>query len=139
MSLLPPLLPRLLPPLLAWLLILALALANGALREAVLVPALGPRAGLMLSGVLLCGLIAAVACAVVRREPGMGSARALGIGALWLGLTLAFEFGLGLGLQHKSWAELLAAYRFEGGNLWPLVLLFTLLAPYAALRLRRPG
>lgn len=127
------------PPLLAWLLILAMAIANGALREAWLIPALGPRAGLMLSGVLLCGLVSAVAFALVRRDPGMTPRQALRVGALWLGLTLLVEFGLGLGLQHKSWAALLAAYRFEGGNLWPLVLLFVLLAPYAAARLRRQG
>jgi hypothetical protein len=39
-------------------------------------------------------------------------------------------------VQHKSWAELLQAYTFRDGNIWPLVLLVTVLAPVLAWRLR---
>jgi len=120
----------------AWLLILALAVANGVLREAILIPALGPVGGLVLSGVLLSLLVAAVAYAFVRLVPGLSPSQGLLVGSLWLGLTLVFEFSFGRGLQHKPWAELLDAYRFKGGNLWPLVLLVTLLAPYLAARAR---
>jgi hypothetical protein len=48
----------LLKSLFAWLLILACAIANGVLREAVLIPAIGKRSGLTLSGVLLSLLVA---------------------------------------------------------------------------------
>ena len=40
-----------------WVAILLLAVVNGALREAILVPRLGPAPGLVLSGVLLSCLI----------------------------------------------------------------------------------
>jgi hypothetical protein len=118
--------------LLAWLAILCLAVANGALREAVLIPALGKAGGLVASGVLLCILIVVVAGIFVRLVPGVGVSNAVRIGVLWLCLTVVFELGLGRLVQRKSWNELLAAYTFEDGNIWPVVLLATLLAPLLA-------
>lgn len=117
--------------LIAWLVILGLAVANGVLRESVLVPSLGKPIGLGLSGVLLSMAVALVAYVFVRLMKGFSVADGLRIGVLWLLLTLAFEFGFGRYVQHKSWAELLDAYAFTGGNIWPLVLLVTLLAPAA--------
>jgi len=118
--------------LLAWLLILCLAVANGALREAVLIPSLGRSFGLVLSGVLLSLLIALVAYAFVRSRTRHSPAQGMFVGVFWLFLTLVFEFGFGRLVQHKSWSELLDAYTFNGGNIWPVVLLVTLLAPYIA-------
>ena len=118
---------------LAWLLILCLAVANGALREAVLIPSLGRSFGLVLSGVLLLSLlIALVAYAFVRSRTRLSPAQGMFVGVFWLFLTLVFEFGFGRLVQHKSWSELLDAYTFNGGNIWPVVLLVTLLAPYIA-------
>jgi peptidoglycan biosynthesis protein MviN/MurJ (putative lipid II flippase) len=122
----------LLKSLLAWLAILCFAVVNGALREAVLIPSLGKTSGLILSGVLLSCLVALVAYILVRREHGIAGMQGLYIGVLWLCLTLAFEFSFGRYIQHKPWAELLSAYTFKDGNLWLVVLLTTLLAPYFA-------
>ncbi|MES2933229.1 MAG: hypothetical protein V4805_07055 [Pseudomonadota bacterium] len=120
----------LLKSFLVWLLILCLAIANGALRELVLIPHLGKSSGLMLSGALLSSLVALVAYVFVRRQHSVTLTQGLGIGVLWLCLTLVFECGFGRYVQHKSWAELLDAYTFKDGNVWPVVLLVTLLAPY---------
>jgi len=122
--------------LLAWLVILGLAIANGVLREEILIPALGKPGGLILSGVLLSMLIVLVAYGVVRFTRDLTASKVLLIGVLWLSLTLAFEFSFGRFVQHKSWAELLDAYAFKEGNIWPVVLVVTLLAPYLAFRLR---
>lgn len=118
--------------LLAWLLILCLAVANGALREAALIPSFGRSFGLVLSGVLLSLLIALVAYAFVRSRKGISPAQGMFVGVFWLFLTLVFEFGFGRLVQHKSWPELLDAYTFKDGNIWPVVLLVTLVAPYIA-------
>jgi len=126
----------LLRSLLAWLVILGFAIANGILREELLIPALGKPGGLILSGVLLFMLILLVAYGLVRFTRGLTASGSLRIGVLWLGLTLAFEFSFGRYVQHKSWAELLDAYTFKEGNIWPVVLVVTLLAPYIAFRLR---
>ena len=58
------------------------------------------------------------------------------IGGMWLSLTLGFEFGFGRLVQGKPWSELLNAYRFENGNIWPLVLLVVFLGPLLAARFR---
>lgn len=122
----------LLKSLIAWLLILCFAVANGALREAVLIPSLGKSSGLILSGLLLSVLVVLVAYAFVRLSQSITVSQGLFVGFLWLCLTLAFEFSLGRYVQHKSWSELLDAYTFKDGNLWPVVILVTLVAPCLA-------
>ena len=115
-----------------WAVILVCAIANGALREAFLVPRFGLQAALLVSGLLLCTCIVVVACALVPRLHTPGRLARAGIGMLWLALTLAFEFGFGRLVQQRSWESLFDAYTFKDGNLWPLVLLMTLLSPLLA-------
>ena len=118
-----------------WVLILGLAFSNAALRELVLIPRLGKVQGLTLSGVLLSLLVLLVAFGSV---PWLGARRAsewIAIGLGWFVLTLAFDLVLGL-LQHKPMHLLFEAYLFKQGNLWPVVLLVTAIAPYLTARLR---
>ena len=122
--------------LLGWLLILVCAVINGAFREGLLVPQLGQVAALALSGLLLAACIVALSLALVPWFGALGVSGCLRVGVLWLTLTLIFEFGFGRFVQHKSWRQLLAPYTFQGGDLWPLVLVVTLLAPLLASRLR---
>ncbi len=98
-----------------WLRILVLAMAYGAIRESVLVPVLGERSGLIISGVFLSGLIFSVAYSVL---PWFGRASVSNyviIGVGWFCLTVLFEFIFGYIIQGKSWWELLDAYTFKGG------------------------
>ena len=118
-----------------WLIILAFAVANGALREAVLIPHLGKKPGLFLSGVLLSALILTVAYLTLPWLDASGVGELFAIGLGWLLLTLAFEFSFGL-IQGKSWPSILEAYTFKDGNMWPVVLLLTAAAPYLADRFR---
>jgi hypothetical protein len=112
-----------------WLLILLLAIVNGAFREAVLLPLLGDPSAHLVSGALLIGCIAVVSYLLVPRLGARSRRQLVNIGLFWLALTLAFEFTFGALVQGKSWSEVLAAYRFEGGNIWPLVLVVTAIAP----------
>jgi hypothetical protein len=115
-----------------WLLILLCAVLNGALRERVLLRQLGTPVALGVSGVLLSLCIVVVAFVALPRLGVGGRAQALYVGALWLALTLAFEFGFGRLVQGRSWNELLEAYTFRDGNIWPLVLVVTFVAPLVA-------
>ena len=127
---------RLVKPVAAWFLILVLAVLNGGLRESVLVRTFGSPVAYILSGVLLsvCILIVAI---VLARWMSLGGARhGLAVGLLWLLLTVAFEFGFGGLVQGRSWPEMLDAYTFRDGNIWPLVLVVTLLAPWLAALVR---
>ena len=119
-----------------WLLILACAFLNGTLRETVLVPKLGNPAALILSGMLLSACILAVSFMLV---PGLGKlqvSHCLYLGLFWLLLTLAFEIGFGRFLRHQSWSTILEAYTFRNGNIWPVVLAVTFIAPLVAVKLR---
>ncbi len=124
--------------LLLWLFILVLAIANGALREQLLIPRLGSVTGLIVSGCLLSCLIILVAFIGVPWLGMLKNFEYLFIGLSWLLLTLTFEVGFGLAL-HKSWSELLQAYTFKGGNIWPVVLTVIALAPWLAAKLREIG
>jgi len=112
-----------------WLLILMLAIANGLLREEVLRPHLDAPYAQLLSGVLLIACILLVTYVFAGRLAASSTKQFTAIGISWLLLTLAFEFAFGKLVAGKSWTELLDAYTFAGGNLWPVVLAVTLLAP----------
>lgn len=121
-----------------WVGILMLAVANGVLRESLFIPWLGIPAALVLSGLLLSALIIGVAYLSLPWLQIRRPAQLCAVGLGWLALTLVFEFSFGL-WQGKSWPELLEAYTFRGGNIWPVVLAATTLAPYIAAKLRGQG
>ena len=121
--------------LVIWASILVLAAANGALREFVLIPAVGSPTALVLSGLLLSILIIGVAYLSLPWLQISRPVQLWTVGLGWLALTLVFEFSFGL-WQGKSCPELLEAYTFKDGNIWPVVLAATALAPYVAAQLR---
>ncbi len=120
----------------SWILIVVVAIVNGILREKMLVPALGASGGLIASGAILSCCIFLAAFIATPWYGRLTSLQYWLIGLFWLLLTLIFEFGFGRFVQHKDWAELLQAYTFKGGNIWPIVLMVTLVAPRLAARLR---
>lgn len=122
--------------LLIWLLILCLAFLNGGLRELVLVPLLGLPCALMLSGLILSACVLATAIVTLPKLGHITRREALVIGFAWLLLTLAFEFGFGRLVQGRTWRELLEAYTFAHGNIWPVVLLVITFAPLLVMRIR---
>jgi hypothetical protein len=123
---------RIVKVLLIWLLILGLAFLNGGLREVVLVPSLGMPYALVLSGAILSACIVVVTVMALPKIGPIATHEALSIGVFWLLLTLVFEFGFGRFFQHKPWRELLAAYTFTDGNMWPIVLLVIVFSPLFA-------
>lgn len=118
-----------------WLLIVVLESAQGVLRQLYLVPVLGDLRSCQLgvaSGTVIIFLVAVAAARWI------GAARArtlLGVGVIWVGLTLAFEVGLGLvlGLPFQG---LLADYRPSEGGYLGVGMMLMLLAPLLASRLR---
>ena len=121
--------------LVIWASILVLAVANGAFRESVLTPGVGTPTALVLSGLLLSMLIIGVAYLSLPWLQISRPVQLWAVGLGWLTLTVIFEFSFGL-WQGTSWLELLEAYTFKDGNIWPIVLAATALAPYLAAQLR---
>ncbi len=119
-----------------WAAILVVAVLNGSLRELALTPMFGAFAGRLASGVILCLCIFLAAWLATPWYGPQGAARFWAIGACWLVATLAFEVGIGLA-QGRDFRELFQAYTFEGGNIWPLILVAALVSPPLAARVRR--
>jgi hypothetical protein len=121
--------------LILWFAILILAVLNGALRETALIPVVGPVGGLIISGALLSCAIFTVAFLAVPWYGRLPSWQFWLVGLFWFAFTLLFEVGVGLA-QHQEWSELVQAYTFKGGNIWPVVLVVVLVSPVFAARLR---
>jgi hypothetical protein len=118
-----------------WLLLVVVAVANGWIREAALIPTLGPTWGYLLSTLLLSAAVLVVTHLTIRWIGPRSIADAATIGAFWVVLTVAFEMGLGR-LTGVSWADLLAEYDLTRGRIWILVLVATAVAPALAVRTR---
>lgn len=112
-----------------WAGLLVIAVANGALRDVLIVPRLGPQAGHVISTLVLSAVIVVVAFVSIRWIAPPDRAGALRVGGLWMVLTLAFELLAGRWLFGKSWSDLFADYDLAAGRVWILVLVATLLAP----------
>ena len=119
-----------------WAAFIPIAILNGALREKGLLPLLGQRLALPLSGISCSILFFLLTCFTLpwlgQLKPGQYRL----IGIAWLTMTVAFEFLFGRLVAHKPWGELLQAYNPTSGNLWLLVLLTIAVSPWLAARRR---
>jgi len=75
-----------------WALLLLTAVANGGVREGLLIPKLGARAGHVISTLTLSAAILLLTWLFRRWLNPPTTGAALLIGAFWVSLTLAFEF-----------------------------------------------
>ncbi|WP_275097081.1 hypothetical protein [Sedimenticola hydrogenitrophicus] len=121
---------------LVWLIIAILAIANGALRDLVLTPLIGPAWALPLSGVSLSFIILLVTNLTLRFLGANSTTTRWLIGVQWVVMTLVFEFGLGHYFTEKSWEELLRSFNVLTGDLLLLVLFVSLIAPSLVARIR---
>lgn len=119
-----------------WFAMFLLAVANGGFREKVLISAFGNTVGLLLSGLVLSVLVFVLTYQGVAWFGKLKSAHYWLIGTAWLLATLIFELAFGRIVADKTWGELLAAYTFTDGNLWPVVLILIAISPWVCARLR---
>ena len=112
-----------------WLGIMLLAIANGGIRQAILIPRMGPDSGHIASTLILCAAIIVTAYATIRWMAPKYFRDAFRLGVMWLILTIAFEFLAGHFVFGVPWETIIADYNVMNGRVWPLVPLVTLLAP----------
>jgi hypothetical protein len=115
---------------LTWLVLLAAMFAAGAFRVAVVAPRLSAFGTEVVGALLGIAVILVLTRRFVRslQRPTRGTLA--GIGALWLGLTVAFEFGFFRYVGGMSWESLLEQYDVGKGHLWPFVLAAVAAAPF---------
>jgi hypothetical protein len=119
-----------------WLLMVVAAILNAALREKVLLPLFGIRAALPLSGIVLSGLVFVITLLCIQFINSPDGSTYLGIGLLWVTLTVAFEFIFGHYVLGKSWEEIVQIFNITKGDLFSLVLVTSAVSPWLCAKLR---
>ena len=129
-----PALPAILRALVVWLLIIAAETVHGALRRMLFDPDVEfvLRQASILTGALI---IFAITWACLRWLRIGSTAAALGVGLLWVVLTLVFEIAIGRAMG-LGWARIASDYDLLHGGLMPLGLLVMALTPWAVRRLK---
>ena len=113
-----------------WLIILPAMIVNGALREVVLRPTVGPRASEVISAALGIAIIVVFTRYLMRPIAGRSPGELVRASVTLVLLTVAFEFLFGRYVDGRSWAELLENYAIWRGHLWPVVLLSLAFMPF---------
>jgi hypothetical protein len=117
-----------------WLLLAVVMSANGIFRELGLVPLVGrSRAGVLSAALGITIILTVTRFAYRQPKQSARSRKAVSptdVSLTWLMMTVAFEELFGHYVDGKSWSELAANYAIWRGELWPLVLLTVVLAPF---------
>ena len=119
-----------------WLVLMAAEVVHGILRGLLLVPVVGDfrarQIGVFTGSLLVLGLT----YLFIRWIRAGSAARLLGVGLLWLALTVLFEFGLGRLVLGLPWERLWEDYDLSRGGLMPVGLLVMAFSPLLVTLLR---
>ena len=122
--------------LLAWFVLLAVAFLNGALRQFAYPSTLGDFAARQVAAGIGAVAFGFVIWFILRRWPTAPAWKAWATGAFWAGMTVAFEIALVRG-SGRPWQDVVDQYALWRGSLWPLLVLWVLVAPAAISALQR--
>lgn len=115
---------------LAWFPVVIIAFANATVRQVIYRKYVGEPAAHQLSTLTLCVLVGVYAWVLSRHMKLKSSSQAIGVGLIWLIMTIAFETGLGHYVLGNPWSEVLRDYDISEGRVWPFFLLWLTIAPY---------
>ncbi len=124
--------------LLSWFVLLAVAFMNGALRQFAYPSSLGDFAARQVAAGVGAVALGATIWILLRRWPIARPRMAWATGALWAALTVAFEVAMVRG-SGRPWDDVLAQYALWEGSLWPLLVVWILVAPRWLTALQRSG
>ena len=119
-----------------WLLFILVESLNGTIRTLWLVPSLGDIQAHQVSFITGSIVVVAIATLFIPWLHASRISQLLGVGLLWLGLTVAFEVALGRFILGYSWTQIAADYNLFQGGLMPLGLVWLMLSPLMATKLR---
>ena len=121
----------------AWFPMVILAFANATIREGVYRRRYaGELAAHQLSTLTLCILVGIYVWVLSSRSKPQSSGQAVGIGLMWLVMTVVFETGLGRYVLGNPWSQVLRDYNVSEGRVWPLFLLWLTVSPYVFYRIK---
>ena len=119
-----------------WFVIALLAIANGIFRETVLVSLLGQNIALPVSGILLSFIVFIITYLFF---PFFGKNKTMTyflVGLQWVVMTLLFEFLFGHYVVGRSWSDILKVFHIMKGNLFIIVLIFSLFSPILVAKIK---
>ena len=120
-----------------WLVLIGAEIIHGIVRSIVLMPRVGDTRARQI-GVFTGSLVNLGITHVLIQWIGARTTRALvGIGVVWVVLTVVFEVTFGRLVMRSSWERLLSDYDLAHGGLLPFGLVALAGSPLAAVRLRR--
>ncbi|MFN3755156.1 hypothetical protein [Flavobacterium sp.] len=121
--------------ILLWFPMVVLAIINGTARDLWYKKHINGLAAHQISTVSLIVLLGIYIFFVLKKYPPQSETESLLIGLLWMIMTLAFEFGFGL-YRGNSLTQLLDAYNIMKGQLWLLIPVWIILAPYVFFKIQ---
>ena len=119
-----------------WGILIVAEIIHGIARGILLVPHVGEFRSSQIGVFTGSLIILAIVLVFVRWIGAAQPYQLLGIGGLWLGLTLAFEFLFGYFVAGASWERLAADYNLLEGGLLPFGMLVLALSPLIAAKIR---
>jgi hypothetical protein len=119
-----------------WLVIVFAESLHGTARRLLLEPQVGDLRARQISVFSGALIIFVVACLFARRLRATKTSGLLGIGFLWLILTIIFEIALGRLALNLSWERIFSDYDLASGGLMPIGLIFLTLSPWLAAKTR---
>jgi hypothetical protein len=121
---------------LAWFPMVLIAIANAALREAGYKRYVGELAAHQISTLTGCILIGVYVWVLGSYLELQSPGQAIGVGLMWLAMTITFEFGFGHFVAGDPWSRLLHDYNILEGRVWGLFLLWVTVSPYVFYTIR---
>ena len=122
--------------LLVWLVIIVAESVNGTLRTLYFAPVIGDFPARRVGIFVAIALIFAITLAFTRWMGARSRTQLLGIGGMWVALTVMFELVLGRSVLHYDWSRLLSDYDLSRGGLMVFGLLAMVFMPLLAARIR---
>ena len=119
-----------------WLIMAVLAMVNGVLRDDFFAPILGANVALPLSSISLTIIVVLITYLSIPFFGKNTRSTFMAIGIAWMVIILFFEFVFGYYSVLRPWGVMLQVFNIPDGNLFLLVLLVSLLAPYVMARFR---
>ena len=119
-----------------WIAIVLAETLHGIARTLLLAPYIGDFEARQVAVFTGAAIIQVIAFLSVRWLRAASVGNLLGIGFLWLGLTIAFEIVLGRFILNYPWERIAADYNLLEGGLLPIGLVVLTLAPLIAAKVR---
>jgi hypothetical protein len=120
-----------------WILIIFAEIIHGTLRQLFLAPLVGDFPARRIAFFTGLIIIFAITWFCIKWIEVPDTKSLLGIGAMWVGLTLLFEFGLGFWVLDYSRERMFEDYDIGRGGLMGIGLLFLLFFPLLADKLQK--